>query len=323
MTLDVTNRSPHSRMPAKVRQTDLGAGVRKSSLSLSTDAERGEIRAALHRILLTEEFAASKRLSAFLTYVVDQTLAGKADQIKEYTVAVEALGRGHHHDPQTDPGVRILAGRLRRALAIYNSGPGATDPIEIEIPKGRYVPNFKRTDPGKVSMAMSPRDAAYATHHPAPSGDRVHHQRLIFNQISTMAARVADAASAIVATRINGSTTLLGSHGMVPIACGFNFCVCDKLDSQKPFVVVDDVATEERLRGHSIQEIQPRVKRLVCIPFQLSAEQPGCIVAFDQSPDTVIDSKLGSLLCELATMAAAEVGMMGTSTTQSIDLPTT
>jgi hypothetical protein len=76
--------------------------------------------------------------------VVEAALAGCADRLKAYTIAVEALGRGENFDPQTDPIVRVEAVRLRRALAAYYAGPGAHDPLIIELPRGRYVPTFRR-----------------------------------------------------------------------------------------------------------------------------------------------------------------------------------
>jgi hypothetical protein len=86
----------------------------------------------------------SPRLVAFLRYVVEQTLAGKADAIKSYTVAVEALGRKPSFDPQADPIVRVEAGRLRRALAHYYELDGRDDPVVITLPRGSYVPHVLR-----------------------------------------------------------------------------------------------------------------------------------------------------------------------------------
>lgn len=102
-----------------------------------------EARAALARVLGSEEFVSSPRLADFLRYVVETTLAGRADEIKGYTIAVEALGRPTSFDPQSDPIVRVEATRLRRSLERYYSGAGAGDGIEIVIPKGAYVPLFR------------------------------------------------------------------------------------------------------------------------------------------------------------------------------------
>lgn len=102
-----------------------------------------EIRAALTRILASEEFSSSPRLADFLRYIVETTLAGRADEIKGYTIAVEALGRPPSFDPQSDPIVRVEATRLRRALERYYSTSAPVTCVEITVPKGSYVPSFR------------------------------------------------------------------------------------------------------------------------------------------------------------------------------------
>jgi tetratricopeptide (TPR) repeat protein len=73
-----------------------------------------------------------------------RALSGQSERIKGYTIAVEALGREDNFDPQTDPIVRVEAGRLRRALDRYYDGQGKRDPVTIELPRGSYVPAFQR-----------------------------------------------------------------------------------------------------------------------------------------------------------------------------------
>ncbi|HEV7336281.1 MAG TPA: adenylate cyclase [Bosea sp. (in: a-proteobacteria)] len=101
-----------------------------------------EIRAQLDRILASAEFSVPARVRQFLIYVVNETLAGRADRIKAYSVAVEVFGRDSNFDIQNDPVVRIEAGRLRRALERYYLLVGNSAPVVIEIPKGAYVPCF-------------------------------------------------------------------------------------------------------------------------------------------------------------------------------------
>jgi adenylate cyclase len=100
------------------------------------------VSAQLERILASSDFLASNRHSQFLRYVVEHSLNGKSGHIKQYTVAVEALGYNDDFDPQSNPTVRILARRLRRSLDQYYSAQGIEDPIRIEIPKGTYAPIF-------------------------------------------------------------------------------------------------------------------------------------------------------------------------------------
>ncbi|MBX3583084.1 MAG: hypothetical protein KF810_14430 [Rhizobiaceae bacterium] len=101
------------------------------------------IRAHLKTLLSSPEFSATERGRSFLTYVVEQTLAGHADRIKAYTIAVEVFGRSASFDPQNDPIVRMEAGRLRLALEKYYLTGGLHAPFQICIPKGGYVPVFE------------------------------------------------------------------------------------------------------------------------------------------------------------------------------------
>lgn len=103
-----------------------------------------EIRAALARALSNPRFPASERRRAFLRFIVDETLAGRADRLKGYTVAVTVFGRDETFDSQTDPVVRLEARRLRRDLDSYYVDAGSDDPVRISIPKGSYVPHFER-----------------------------------------------------------------------------------------------------------------------------------------------------------------------------------
>jgi serine/threonine-protein kinase len=102
-----------------------------------------DVRDALERILSSSLFLNARRPSQFLHFVVESTLAGRADQIKEYLIGVEVFERPADYDPKVDPIVRIEAGRLRKKLAEYYSGPGGSDSVIIELPKGGYVPVFQ------------------------------------------------------------------------------------------------------------------------------------------------------------------------------------
>lgn len=114
-------------------------------------------RAALARVLASDEFVSSPRLTEFLRFVVEATLAGRADEIKGYTIAVEALGRPSSFDPQTDPIVRVEATRLRRALERYYASVGPEETLDIVIPKGSYVPQFKpRGEPVEPGQELEP-----------------------------------------------------------------------------------------------------------------------------------------------------------------------
>ena len=96
----------------------------------------------LEKILQDPTFATSDRLSAFLRYIVTETLADRGSRLKGYNVALSVFSRGEKFDPQTNSVVRVEATRLRKQLAAYYAGPGASDPIEIRVNRGSYVPEF-------------------------------------------------------------------------------------------------------------------------------------------------------------------------------------
>ena len=121
-----------------------------------------EVRAQLQRILAAPDFKVSERNRRFLSYVVEKSLSGDAAQIKAYTIATSVFGRGKDFDPQIDSIVRIEAGRLRRALENYYLRSGADDPLEINIPKGSYVPEF-------MQRAAGDRKGGQARVHPPVS----------------------------------------------------------------------------------------------------------------------------------------------------------
>jgi tetratricopeptide (TPR) repeat protein len=103
-----------------------------------------EVQSALDRILASESFRTSPQLGGFLRYVVEAALGGRAASLKGYTIGVEALGRDPGFDPQLDPIVRVEATRLRRAMERYYAGSGSDDPVVIDLPRGTYVPTFRR-----------------------------------------------------------------------------------------------------------------------------------------------------------------------------------
>src|SRR5690349_4081930 len=78
----------------------------------------------------------------FLRYIVEETLAGRAGELKEHVLGREACGRGDDFDPRLDPVVRVQAGKLRARLAAYYQGEGSEEPLRIHLPKGSYVPEF-------------------------------------------------------------------------------------------------------------------------------------------------------------------------------------
>ena len=102
-----------------------------------------EVRDQLTRILSSELFIRSSRLSQFLTFIVEETLAGRGETLKEQTLAKSLYGKSAEFDAAADPIVRVDARRLRDRLREYyaTAPPGS---VVISVPKGTYTPTFQR-----------------------------------------------------------------------------------------------------------------------------------------------------------------------------------
>jgi serine/threonine-protein kinase len=85
-------------------------------------------------------------LQRFLAFIVEESLAGRGDILKEYPIGVDVFGKDSSFDPRMDPIVRVQARRLRIRLATYYRDEGHGDGIVIELPKGGYAPTFRRSE---------------------------------------------------------------------------------------------------------------------------------------------------------------------------------
>jgi hypothetical protein len=104
----------------------------------SGDAVRDE----LDRLLASPFFNHSRRFPNFLRFVVEQTLAGDVEKIKERTLGIEIFGRDADYDTATDPIVRVTAAEIRKRVAQYYQDPAHSNELRISLPSGSYVPQF-------------------------------------------------------------------------------------------------------------------------------------------------------------------------------------
>lgn len=116
--------------------------------SISVD-EQALIR-HVEKICDSPEFHSKQVLCRFLSYIVSETLAGRGEEIKAFSIGVDVFNKDADFDPGQDTLVRINAGRLRRMLDLYYSNTGKNDDLRIRIPKGGYVPQItERLGPGE------------------------------------------------------------------------------------------------------------------------------------------------------------------------------
>jgi len=110
----------------------------------------------LERIFRDPHFTESAILKKFLSFIVQETIHGRSNCLKEYTIAINVLEKPLSFNPQENGIVRIHAGRLRRALSEYYNDMGRHDQIVITIPKGKYVPVFaNRSNPVEAAIIES------------------------------------------------------------------------------------------------------------------------------------------------------------------------
>jgi hypothetical protein len=112
-------------------------------------------------ILQGPSFRGSPRSSAFLRFVVEETLAGRRDLLKERTVGSAVLGKAPAYDTGADSGVRVRANEVRKRLATHYDSAAPKVGIRIELPPGTYAPRF-------VSLAAQRATAAPANLVPPP-----------------------------------------------------------------------------------------------------------------------------------------------------------
>ncbi len=114
----------------------------REAWSPQTKHDYDAILRELEVVLASPHFCNSKRYPALLRYIVESTLTGKFDQLKERTLGVEVFDRPPTYDTNTDTVVRYTAGEIRKRLLLYYSEHNSSAGIRISIPAGSYVAEF-------------------------------------------------------------------------------------------------------------------------------------------------------------------------------------
>ena len=130
---------------SSTKDSVVGQAISDDRDRLSPSAQ--DVRVQLGRILGSSDFDASDRCREFLTYIVEESLAGRERTLKGVAIAMSVFGRDETFDQQTDPIVRLEARRLRHALNGFYAKAGRDDPLRISIPKGSYIPHFEWRGP--------------------------------------------------------------------------------------------------------------------------------------------------------------------------------
>ena len=107
-----------------------------------TPQERDAVLRELHEVIASPYFCNSKRYPALLQYIVENTLAGKSDRLKERTLGIEVFDRPSTYDTNAEAVVRFTAGEVRKRLLLYYNEHGRNSVVRISLPVGSYIPEF-------------------------------------------------------------------------------------------------------------------------------------------------------------------------------------
>ncbi|MEN6607871.1 MAG: hypothetical protein ABFD60_11550, partial [Bryobacteraceae bacterium] len=143
--------------------SELPGGADSSLGSPSPD----EVLEELQLLLESPQIRESHQIRKFLDFIVRETLAGRQDSLKEYTLGCDVFGRRGTYDPRQDGIVRVQASGLRKRMEDYYRNGGANDPVVIELPRGGYVPCFRySTENEGTSLESEGQDSE----NPLPAG---------------------------------------------------------------------------------------------------------------------------------------------------------
>lgn len=125
-----------------------------------TKTDTDAVLKELNEVLASPQFCNSKRYPALLRYVVEHTLAGRAEHLKERTLGIEVFGRPATYDTSLDTVVRYTAGEIRKRLLLYYHEQGRNSRIQIHLPAGSYVPEFVCTQSQPEFEDLQPAGSA-------------------------------------------------------------------------------------------------------------------------------------------------------------------
>ncbi|MBO0801235.1 MAG: hypothetical protein J2P31_20640, partial [Blastocatellia bacterium] len=163
--------------------------MKKSAIrTMKGDLLVDERLVALQQILKSKTFSGCETSQHILRFIVEKSIAERIDEIKEYTIATEVLGRPKEFNSKDDNIVRVQVHRLRKKIDEYYKGEGARDPIQIFIPRGHYYPQYLKPQfdpqplspqPAQEAASSGPSSEAAATAAiPIPNHSRSRYARI-------------------------------------------------------------------------------------------------------------------------------------------------
>lgn len=235
---------------------------------LSTDEKSVEIQKQLERLLADPHFSHSRRFPSFLRFVVEQTVTGNADSLKERTLGVEIFGKNADYDTATDPIVRVTAAEIRKRIAQYYQEPGRASELRISLPPGSYVPQFHwpTTNPEAPSLHVSSPPSAPTAEIPSVATPaRTRHRFWLALAISVTLAALLSAGGAYLWQTTHRSAFEFFWGPILSTSDPVLFCIADQ-DQYTVLVLRDaqdpsrQVMLKDNLSAVIIDDLNPIVK---------------------------------------------------------------
>lgn len=117
-----------------------------------SEEEKDQVRRQMERLLSTAHFKNSRRYPALFRFIVEETLEGRGEFLKERLLGVQVFGRPAGYDTASDPIVRVTIAEIRKRIAQYYHEESHESEMRIELMPGRYEPEFF---PGKPTTAST------------------------------------------------------------------------------------------------------------------------------------------------------------------------
>jgi hypothetical protein len=136
-----------------------------------TEQDKEQVIQQMERLLETTHFRNSRRYPTLLRFLVEETLAGRGEFLKERLLGVKVFGRAGDYDTAADPVVRVTVAEIRKRIAQYYYAEGHAEELRIELLPGRYEPEFRLSRLGTqhaASPAEIPREAPQMVEAPIP-----------------------------------------------------------------------------------------------------------------------------------------------------------
>jgi hypothetical protein len=190
--------------------------IKSASRGFSVEIQTA-VRSELDKMLTAPIFAQSNRCKSFLSYVVLETLSGNAGQLKERTIGISVFDRAHDYPTGEDSIVRVTANEVRKRIGqFYRESEGA-HPIQIELPRGAYVPEF-RIRPAISGDGVEPVEAPDSVGKEPTAGEAA--LPLESPSAATAASSVADAPEAQITAGGKSTRKFLFSVALVFLVVG-------------------------------------------------------------------------------------------------------